>query len=238
MEYNVAKMRDKIRLFEKTGKEMATFFLTPGEVAEVLDLLKGYEYTLSGGYAEAERRIIVVGEKEADVSQWITAIRVQSATKELTHREVLGSVLGLGIKREMMGDILIEGKTADFLVMQEIKDFIVYNLNRIGRESVEVREISLPEVLNGESHKKYKTISVASLRVDAMISGSFDIAREKSSLLFTQEKVLVNFLPCTNQSKIVKEGDLISARGYGRAKILEIKGETKRGRIKVVMEIY
>lgn len=226
MEYNIAKIRDKIRIFEKTGKESSTSFLTPAEVFEALNLLRGVEFTLTGGFDEAERRIIIIGNQNADASKYLAVIRISCISKDLNrnlnHRSILGSILGLGIKREVVGDIIIQGKQCDVVVVREMKDFILNNLKKIGRENVETREISLGEIMRYEVKDEAKSLTVASLRADAVISSAFGIAREKSTLLFSQEKVLINYLPCTNNSKGIKEGDLISVRGYGRIKVLEV----------------
>ena len=217
MEYTTAKMRDKIRICEKTGKEMHTFFLTPAEVQEIMHLLRGYEYTLSGGFEEAERRMVVIGNDNADLENYLTVIRVESFQKPLTHRSVLGSVLGLGMKREMIGDIIVKDKICDIIIIQEMKKYILNELHKVGSQKVEVYEVKLTDLLQLEDSKEVRTLSVASLRVDALISVAFGISREKSSLLVTQEKVLVNFLPCTNQAKAIKEEDLISVRGFRKS---------------------
>lgn len=222
MDFNIAKIRDKIRIYEKTGNEVATNFLTPTEVQEAESVLKGIEFSLIGGMNEAERRIIVIGNASVDASKYVVAIRIKSFNHSLNHRNVLGSVLGLGIKREVVGDIIVQEKQSDVIVVREMKDFILNNLKKVGNEKVEVDEIELEKVMQYESKGEQQTLTVASLRADAVISSAFGISREKSMTLFSQEKVLINFLPCSNNSKAIKEGDLISVRGYGRIRILEV----------------
>lgn len=222
MDFNIAKIRDKIRIYEKTGNEVATNFLTPAEVQEAESVLKGIEFSLIGGMNEAERRIIVIGNASVDASKYVVAIRIKSFNHSLNHRSVLGSVLGLGIKREVVGDIIVQEKQSDVIVVREMKDFILNNLKRVGNEKVEVDEIELEKVMQYESKDEQQILTVASLRADAVISSAFGISREKSMTLFSQDKVLINFLPCSNNSKAIKEGDLISVRGYGRIRILEV----------------
>lgn len=229
MEYCANQIRDKIRMYEKTGKEIATNFLTPKEVQEVLSILKNYEYTLNGGFEGAERRIIVVGNSSADLNDYLAVIRIKSFNKDLQHRSVLGSVLGLGIKREMVGDIIVQGLICDVVVIKEMKNFLINTLRKIGSESVEVSEIDLQNILKIDENKELKSFSIASLRVDAIISSVFGISREKSAGLINQEKVLINFAPCLNNSKAIKAGDLISVRGFGRIKLAEVvRRNTKR----------
>ena len=229
MEYTIAKMRDKLRIYEKTGKITATYFLTPREIQEIISMLKGYAYTLSGGFDEAERRIIILGNEKANLSEYLTVIRIESFEKELHHRSVLGSVLGLGIKREMIGDIIVKENISDVIIIREMKEFILSHLQKVGSSKVAVREVMFKELLTIEGEKEVKMLSIASLRIDVIISTAFGVSREKSSSLITQEKALLNFFPCLNGSKFVKEGDLISVRGFGRVKVLEvIRGNKKR----------
>ena len=137
--------------------------------------------------------------------------------------------MGLGIKREVVGDIIVKENQSDVIIVREMKDYILNNLKKIGNQNVDVIEIEFDDVMKYEIKNDAKTVTVASLRVDAIISAVYGISREKSIVLFSQEKVLINFLPCINNSKHIKERDLISVRGYGRIKVLEvIRRNTKR----------
>lgn len=239
MDYCVSKVRDKIRFYEKTDIISSTNFLTPAEVEEALPVLRGKEFCLSGGFEEAERRIIIIGTKDDVISEFCNCLRIESRDViKLSHRDVLGSVLGLGIKREMLGDIIVNENVCDIIVMREMCEYVLNNLNKIGREKVKVSKIDFDMLMDIKSNSKDVTYSVASLRIDGVISRAFGISREKSSNLFKEEKVLLNFVLAKNDSKNVKEGDLISVRGFGRIKVLEILGETKTGRIKISVRIF
>lgn len=239
MNYNIAKIRDKLRLYEKTNKVISTNFLTPAEIDEVLPVIKNCDFCLTGGFDEAERRVVIIGSNQECISDFCTVLRFVAVNDiKLSHRDVLGSVLGLGIKREMIGDIIIDGKVCDIIVMREMREYILNNLNKIGRENVSISEIDFKDLLRSDNNRVRKTISVASLRVDAVISSSFGISREKSAGLVKLEKVLINFLPCKSVSKSINESDLVSVRGFGRIRVLEVLGETKKGRIRIVIEAF
>lgn len=216
------KVLDKIKIYEKTGIVTSTYFLTPSEIQEVMNIIRKYEHMIVGGYDEAERRIIIIGDENADLSEYLTIIRAKSQNQELSHRNVLGSVLGLGIKREMIGDIIVKDKICDIIIIQSMSEYILNNLTKIGSEKVEVKEVKVSELLKDDKKKNIKTISVASLRIDAVISNVYGISREKSSKLIEQEKVLINFLPCRNNSKSIKAEDIVSIRGYGRIKLTDV----------------
>lgn len=238
MEYNIAKIRDKIRGFEKTGKVISTNFLTPVEIQEVKNILKNIPFCIIGGIEEAERNIIAIGAENVEIEEFCKVIRIESYNENLIHRNVLGSLTGLGIKREMIGDIIVKNKICDIIIMREMKEYILTHLNKIGKDKVRVYEIPFEEILKLEKEKNERNVSVASLRLDAVISISFGVSRETSSRLIELEKVMLNYVICTNSSKNIKENDLISVRGLGRIKIIEILGDTRKGRKMIRIENF
>lgn len=185
-------------------------------------------YNLWGGYEEAERKIIVIGEK-TNFSNFICALRITSHSgKPLSHRSILGSVLGLGVKREMVGDILTGDSFADVIVMENIKEFLENELKFVGREKVSVEEIDTNEIQKLEESGKEILASVSSLRLDSMISAGFGIAREKSSILIKGEAVKLNHVITKSATKQVKEGDLISVRGKRKTSVKRSFGTNQK----------
>lgn len=159
-----------------------------------------------------------------------------SSNEKLGHRQILGSILSTGVKREVIGDIIIEDCKANVAVTKEISKFIIQNLERIGHEKVKVKEISKSEILKITAKFKEIKTTVASLRLDAIISACYGLSREISAKLIQAEKVNVNYVLSTNNSKVINEGDLISVRGYGRFVVAEILGNTRKDRIRVVFK--
>lgn len=153
----------------------------------------------------------------------------------LSHRSVLGSVLGLGIKREMIGDIIVQNNLCDIIVSKNIAEYILNNLKFVGHEKVQVQEISLDQITIPEDSSKEVKTTVSSLRIDNIISAGYGISREKSSALIKGEMVKLNHVIIKSAVKTVHEGDLISVRGKGRLEIREIGGMSKSGRIKIVL---
>lgn len=238
MDFVVAKIRDKIRAFERNEIVSNTNFLTPAELSEALIILRGYDFSVLGGFEEAERKIIVVGNENADISEFCSVIRITTNSgKKLLHRDVLGGILGLGIKREMIGDILVSDSFCDVVIMREMLEYILNNLDLVGREKVIACEINFDSLSKMNKERTERNINVASLRIDAVVSVVFGVSREESSKLVSLEKVLINFLPCKNNSKLLSMGDLISVRGYGRFRVLEILGKTSKGRLKLKIEL-
>ena len=240
MKYIYERVSDKVEQFYTSGKIVATNFLDPSEVMQVMGAVKFVEHTCWGGFDSAERKIILVGievsENVNDVAQdFISAIRIVSDDGELSHRSVLGTVLGLGIKREMIGDIIVQNNLCDIIISKNVTEYILNNLKSIGRAKVVVREIALNEIIIPEDSSKEIKTTVSSLRVDSVISAGYGISREKSTALVKGELVKLNHVIIKNAVKSVREGDLISVRGKGRLEIREIGGTSKSGRIKIIL---
>lgn len=236
MKYINDKIADKVEQFYKDGKVVATNFLDPSELVSVQKEVKYVEHCMWGGFDDAERKIIIIGEEQVDAEkqEFVTVIRIK-AVEKLSHRSVLGSVLGLGIKREMLGDMLVQENLCDIIVMKNLATYIINNLKFVGRDKVEVSEIAFSELIVPTNLSKEVKTTVSSMRVDAVISAGFGISREKSLALIKGECVKINHVMVKSAVKAVHEGDLISVRGHGRLELQSVGGTSKSGRIKIVL---
>lgn len=238
----IAKVADKIKKYQKTGLVCATNFLDPAEVIDAQYLVSKLPCLFCGGYENAERKILVLGtdtfETQEEVcEEFLEVIFIESNSgKELSHRSILGSLLGLGINRDVVGDIIVEGNRANVIVSKEISKYILQNLDKIGSEKVRVCKSSFENIIKKEDKFKEIKTTVASLRLDAIVSASTGISREISSKLIENQKVKLNYKITENTSKQIKEGDKISIRGYGRVELVEVLGETRKDRIRVVIK--
>ena len=237
-QFLIAKIVDKIKSYEKTGKVISTQFLDPAELIEIEKLINKVPNYCFGGYENAERKIIVIGTDDIeDAKEKIQIITIDS-NKNLLHREVLGSLLGLGIKREVLGDILIKENRADIFVVDEIVQYILQNFQKVGREKVKVYVNTYDNLIESTVQSKEFKTTVASLRIDAIISAGIGISREISSKLIQNQKVKLNYKLLESTSKKISVGDKISIRGYGRIELVEVLGETRKDRIRVVLKKY
>ena len=236
MKFIAGKIADKVNEFYSSGVVVVSNFLEPSEVVEVKGVLKNIPFVLYGGFEKAERKVIFIGVDDdfENFNKYISVIRLLS-NAELSHRNVLGSVLGLGLKREMIGDILIDGNLCDIIVSKSVTEFLLSNLKYVGREKVSVKEVSLDELIKLKENFKEIYVSVSSLRIDSIISAGFGISREKSADAVKGELVKVNFMLVKSPAKAVCLGDVISVRGKGRLEIAEVGGVTKSGRQKVLI---
>lgn len=234
----IAKILDKIKKYEKTGSFCSTNFLDPLEILETEHLVKKFPSCYFGGYNNAERKILFLGSDDENIAKEYIEILTIECNKNMSHREVLGSVLGLGLSRDVIGDIIIKENRADIFVTKEISQYIVQNLNKVGKERVNVYKNSYDNLLVPDNNSKEIKTTVASLRIDAVISVAIGTSREISAKLIENQKVKLNYKLISNSSKQIKIGDKISVRGYGRIELIEILGETKKGRIRIVLRKF
>lgn len=158
------------------------------------------------------------------------------AKNNLSHRQILGSFIGNGLKRDKIGDILVKENGALVFVKDEIATYVVTNIDKMGNEKVKCSivgngQIDIKWFINNNSKRVVYT--VASLRVDSVISHGFGISREEAADLIRQMKVAVNWVYIDKPSYAVKEGDLVSVRHHGRLKIEKVLSTTKKGRISI-----
>ncbi|MBN8048437.1 MAG: RNA-binding protein [Paraclostridium dentum] len=235
------KVIDKAYSCIKSYDIKYTDFLNPYEIKNSISILNSFDdikYRVDGGFEEAERRVITIFPyymEYEDVQSPIKVLQIEGnfKFKEIKHKDYLGSLLGLGIKREKIGDINIHDNFCQVIVSKDISDFIIMNLEKVARNSVKVKEI--PEDDIAYSKPKYKEISltVSSQRLDCLISGIYNISRQESLKLINSEKVFVDYEKIMSTSKTIERDALISVRGKGRVIIADIGDISKKGKIKL-----
>lgn len=191
-------------------------------------------YRMEGGFPEPERVRFLIAREEKSFQKAGSEIALLSALpadpqKKLEHRQVLGSLIGLGIKRDVIGDIRPGRQGIYVAVAQEIADYLVREWRQAGREKIQVQRVQgdldlLPDP--GEERR----ITVSSSRLDAVAASSFNVSRTVFQEYIAQGKVKRNDLVVTKADMEVRTGDLISCRGYGRICLLD-SNETRKGRI-------
>ena len=195
-----------------------------------------------GGYEEAERQMIGVCEYSIEQYEFpISGIKIKidkHKTKPLAHRDYLGALLNLGIKREVIGDIMINEEGADIILRENMSDYISHELTSVSRyNQIQISQVNVSELkISMPITKEYQAV-VASLRMDVIVAVGFGLSRAESVKLIQSSKVKCNGMDVTNKQQ-VKEGDSISARGHGKIKFNKIKGLTKKERLQITIEKY
>lgn len=227
---------------ENTYAGKLTDFLDPREqqiVKSIIGENSEIKYAFFGGYDDAERKRAFLYPDYYQIEEedfQISLFAVEYAKKFVTieHPQVLGSLMSLGLKRSKFGDILIQNDSVQLIVSKEIEPYISLQLESIGRASINLKQIPLTDVLISEEQWQESSLTCSSLRLDAVIAAIFNISRQKSQTFIGSKLVKVNWTVIENTSFECREGDMISVRGYGRAKVIEIEGKTKKDKWRIV----
>lgn len=241
----IARVLDKITLVLKNHETVVTDFYDPYQQNLISPVLRlpGISFIWAGGYETAERRRLVIGPEYLDMQEADRQLVPLSVTgnlkyQNLSHRDFLGSILALGIKREKVGDIIVTGQGCHVIVDEGIADYIVNNLSKISRVRVKAERVDPQSVDAPAENTKDINTTVSSLRLDALAAAGYGVSRTKMAGDIAAEKVKVNWNVVNDPSVNLKEGDIISVRGRGRVKVETVKGETKKGRVSVLLRRY
>lgn len=241
-----AKIYDQSELTAKTHKPKHSDFLDPHgqEVARtVLAQIPEVHSIFNGGYDQAERKRLVTipfSYLGPSPSPHIAALEIRGnfQYQKITHRDCLGAILGLGIKREVIGDILILEDECQVLTDEEIAVYIQANLTKIHQVPVTATQIDFEALHHAHERVKEIRTTLASLRLDTVASAGFGTSRSKMADEIAAEKLKVNWKQVKSASYSIKQGDVISMRGRGRVEVVELLGQTKKGRFSVLLRRY
>ena len=229
-----ARVADLQNAVLKGGAPKFLGFLSLEETEFVKRIFKnGVEFSYFGGHLCAERLFLCVHNKDyciKDSAYPIDALTVMFRRGDtLTHRDFLGALMSKGIKRETVGDILVEEGRAVLFVSRDISKYILEQVKLIGR---------VGEPLPAASQKVMQSHTVASLRLDCVVAAIIGVSRDKSVKFITEGLVAINSAVTEKTTKTVVVNDKISVRGYGKFTVISVDGVTRKGRTVLVTERY
>lgn len=229
----------------KTGRYLVSDFLDPHEmkVAEVVAAnFETIHLDASGGFPGAERqRVAFISEEYlGKVDFNLTGFLVQWDQRyyHLGHRDILGAFMGIGCKREVLGDIEVLDVGAQFVCEQALSNYILANLTTVGAAAVSLTQVALTDLQAKEEKVKVISATVAALRLDAVAAAGYGTSRSRMADEIKSQNVKVNWQDVKNAAQAIKEGDVLSFRGRGRVEVAEIRGTTKKGRISITLKRY
>ncbi|MBP3312029.1 MAG: RNA-binding protein [Butyricicoccus sp.] len=238
----LAGVLDKLETCRSRNYMTSTRFLDMRERALVQQAVRmagaGRECVFWGGYPDAERTCAVffpdymtADDVLLEDNSPVALVRAEKhAADTLTHRDYLGALMGLQIKREHIGDILVSDAGAEILVLRDMADFVQMNFAQAGRKRVSTARVPLADIRIPEVHETAGEGSVASLRLDSLIALIFSLPRGDAQAYITKGLVFVNQQPCLKPGRDIDVGDRITVRGKGRARILSLGGTSRKGR--------
>ena len=242
----LAKLWDKINAGMRRNIPAATCFLSPREL-EMSRYLFGDAEGLHtfGGFEGAERQMLIYVPEYMELDTLLDedaplcCLRATFFEEDiLSHRDFLGALMGAGIGRETVGDICVGKGYCDFFVTAEIAPYILQSFTSAGRTKLSISQIPLADASIPEPEVKEIKDTLASLRLDSVISSGFRIGRSLAAQYVSAGKAAIDGLPCEKPDKAVTEGAKISVRGLGKIKLASIGNRTKKDRISVVIHRY
>ncbi len=245
----LAKVLDRAEQADSRGTAAATDFLSPQQQALAMDLLRlagvsETRYVRLGGYDGAERNILLflpdwLEPEDAGSQSPIRCLRAAFRREDgLSHRDLLGSLMGLGIVREKVGDILVGEESADLLVLDTVADFLLQSWDSAGRARLRLSAVDPGEIRVPEVRRQEVRDTVSSLRLDAVCAAGLRLSRGRAAELIASGRVQVNWRECGKADRVLAEGDTVSARGFGKFELSQVGGTTKKGRISVTLLRY
>lgn len=239
---NLVYLIDKVRLAEKTFDTVFTDFLNP-EDQNILRKMcqdKFLKVDFYGGKGEFERAVASLFKYELEGEYPIDVIKINGNFKfeKLNHRDYLGAVLALGIKREKVGDINVFENETEIYVHRDISSYIAMNLNKIKHTGIKINLINISDAKEKEQKFIDIKVNVSSPRIDCVVSSALNISRSKAAEMLGSGDVKVNYSITYDVSDKIKLNDIISIKGCGRFKIEDILGVTKSDRLTLLIKKY
>ncbi|MCM3710008.1 RNA-binding protein [Sporosarcina luteola] len=231
------------REVEDTYSPKLTGFLDPRQIFILNAIVRntGLQFGVHGAFPEPERQRALIypdyyEPEDDDFQVSIFTVRYPAKFMTLEHKDILGSIMALGIDRSKFGDIRLEGDVAQFAVAEEMKDYLIANLTSIGKSKVRVEELGSSDelIVLAESWKE-ELHTISSLRLDSIVASLVNCPRQKAVSLIQNDKVKVNHVVRDQQAFEVNESDILSIRGSGRFKIMSIEGRTRKDKIRLLI---
>lgn len=237
----LAGLLDKEQTCMSRGYLTHTKFLDLNERAKCTDAVRlagaAGHALFWGGYEDAERGIYLfypdyLDEQSARETAPLALLRAHKNKEDkLTHRDYLGALMGLQIDRSVVGDILVHEEGADIIVLEDMADFILLHFAKAGRKQISLTREPLAALKSAAVTEKEGSGSVASPRLDSVVALVFGLPRKEAQERIEKGLVFVNNLPCGKPERLVAEGDKITVRGIGRARVTAFGGTSRKGRL-------
>ncbi|RJR14318.1 RNA-binding protein [Candidatus Parcubacteria bacterium] len=154
---------------------------------------------------------------------------------QIEHRQILGSLMGIGLKRSKFGDIYFHDKKVQLVIGEEVSSYVELQLQEVGRVKVSLQNIPLSDLVCPQTVWEEASTTAASLRLDVMLASIYNLSRQKAQVLIGAKKVKVNWKVVEQSSFECREGDILSVRGFGRSKLLTIDGKTKKEKWRIIV---
>lgn len=219
-------------------RPILTHFLNPRQhfIADVLiGRFDDVKLKTFGGFSGSERkRILFYPEyyepQDNDFSMSLLEINYPVKFAKLEHRTILGTLANCGLERDVIGDIITDGTRWQFFCEKEIEPYLLENIDRVGKVKVKLGEIPLQNAVSPIEEWEHATVVLSSLRCDVLISSAYNLSRKHVKDLLQTNKVSLNWMILSKADFEIRVHDVLSVRGYGRVRMDELTGVSKKGK--------
>ena len=245
----LARVLDQMERTQNRSIPCTTQFLSPAQRAAAEPLLAACghpKHVFWGGFDHAERTVCAFLPDWMEPEDWqideenpVGAVEcLFPKDADLSHRDILGGFMGIGLTRERVGDILVLDDKAQIVALNEAIPIILSQFDQAGRYRLRLNKISLADLTPAPVQVKLVKDTVATLRLDAVLSSGFSISRGKAADFIAGGKVSVNHRECMKTDKSVEAGDILTCRGLGKCVLTSVGGQSRKGRIIIELERY
>jgi RNA-binding protein YlmH len=243
----VEKTADWIERAADLHQVKKTDFLDPRQALIVETLVRrtrDLQLVWSGGYPEAERKRAIIAPNYMVLEPEDSGISLLAITSDddkisdLEHGDYLGAMLGLGLKRDKIGDLHVTENGCHCLIAEEMVDFIHLHIQQVHRVYVSTTILPLEQLKPVKPKLEEMSLSVASMRLDGIVGDVWRLSRAKALIPIKAGRCRVNWKVVEDPSCPLKAGDTISMKGFGRFVVHAVQGETKKGRIRLTVAKY
>lgn len=246
--WTLSHIFDQLERGRERSIPVATAFLTPREAHLTASLLEQLREScrFDGGYEGAERVVALFLPDYLEPLAYskseeypLCALRcTYRSERKLSHRDILGSLMSLGIRRNLLGDLLVSDDCCDIVCKKEIVEFLLLNFISAAHVSLRTERIDLANLHIPAVRRRQLRDTVSSLRADSLVASAFRFSRSRAAELIRSGRLDLNWHTCDKVDHICVEGDTLTVRGFGKAVLLAVEGESKKGRIIVRFERY
>lgn len=235
------RIMDKAWIAQQRSSAESTVFFDPETIRFIEPFLskqKDLRWELQGGWAEAEYRIICFNpafSTEEESPLCVLNLRPTGKTHQWAHRDVLGALMGTGMQRSRLGDILIHPWGAQVICLREAARILQTQLDSVARDKITVSIGDITAVEEPKTHCETCTVFVSGLRVDAVVAAAWNLSRSEAQELVRRDKIKVNYAVVSSSAVFLSEGDRISVRGFGRVTLVEVQGTTRKDRLRLLI---
>lgn len=240
----VDKLQDLIARMDRQYVIQLTDFLDPRqqEIARSVLGHAGVTYYSSQDYYPLEyaRILLAPAYYELDLADFeltLLEISYQAKFSQISHSQILGSLVkGLGLKRQVIGDILVAKGRAQVVLTRQMVDYIITHTDKMAKTGVRLKEVPFEQLLAVEEEWERRLVLLSSFRLDKIVAAVTKLSRSQAQDLIDKGRVKVNYREITKADVVLALGDLVSCRGYGRFRLAEDLGQTKMGKHKLMIE--